>query len=100
MSYDQFELALRSGTLLLILDGFDEVEHTHRDSISKQISDISIKYPDTIIIVSSRPDEKFPAWQSFYTFKICPLSKKQVLILLKQIPYDSDLKKTVPTRGG
>jgi hypothetical protein len=97
VTYDQFELALRAGGLLLILDGFDEIDFTHRDTISQQILDISIKYPDTIIVISSRPDEKFASWENFYTFKVCPLMKTQVLELIDKINYDEDLKRRFKT---
>ena len=33
VTYDQFELALRTGGMLLILDGFDEIDFAHRDEI-------------------------------------------------------------------
>ena len=92
VTYNQFELALRAGGLLLILDGFDEVDFTHRDEISRQILEIAEKYPNSQIILSSRPDEKFAAWQLFYTFRVNALTKKQVLELIDNIDYDSGLK--------
>ena len=87
VTYDQFELALRTGGLLLILDGFDEVDLAHRDAISKQILDISVNYPHVTIVISSRPDDKFSSWQHFYTFTIRALAKVQVLELIDKKPY-------------
>ncbi len=92
VTYDQFELALRTGGLLLMLDGFDEVDFTHRDSISKQILEISVKYPKAPIVVSSRPDNKFASWQNFFTFKVEPLTKKQVFELIDKVDYDLGVK--------
>ena len=70
ISYAQFDLALRAGGLLLILDGFDEVEFKHRNEIENQILEISEKYPKSLIVLSSRPDERFAAWQLFYTSEV------------------------------
>jgi hypothetical protein len=92
VTYDQFELALRAGGLLLILDGFDEIDFAHRDAISEQILNVSINYPQVPVVLSSRPDEKFASWQDFYTFTIGALSKVQVLELIDKINYDEELK--------
>ena len=92
ITFDQFELTLRTGGLFLVLDGFDEIDYEHRDQISDQIMDISTKYPEIVLVVSGRPDNKFATWQSFYTFTIDPLSKTQALDLISKIDYDSDLK--------
>ena len=93
MTYQQFELALQSGGIALFLDGFDEIDFSHRDAISRQILGVATKYPAAPIVVSSRPDDKFGAWQNFYVFTVCPLEKEQVLELIEKIDYDSDLKK-------
>ena len=92
VTYDQFELALRAGGLLLILDGFDEIDFAHRDAISEQILNVSINYPQVPVVLSSRPDEKFASWQDFYTFTIGALSKVKVLELIDKINYDEEIK--------
>jgi hypothetical protein len=74
------------------LDGFDEIDFAHRDAISKQILDLSANYPRATIVVSSRPDEKFSAWQTFYIFTMRALDKGQVLELINKIDYDEALK--------
>ena len=93
VTYEQFELALRAGGLVLILDGFDEIDFSHRDAISTQILEISLAYPRVPIVVSSRPDDKFGSWQDFYVFTICALEKDQVLELIDKIDYEEELKR-------
>jgi hypothetical protein len=93
VTYDQFDLALRAGGLLLILDGFDEIDFAHRDQIARQVLDISIKYPKVDIIISSRPDEQFSSWQDFYIFMVRALTRPQVIRLINKIDYDRDLKR-------
>jgi NACHT domain len=89
---EQFDLALKAGAFMLILDGFDEVEHAHRNEIAKQILELAIKYPELPVVVSSRPDPQFGSWNPFFVFKVRELSKKQVLELIERIDYDKDLK--------
>jgi hypothetical protein len=90
---DQFELSLSAGALLLILDGFDELNHEYRDEVQKYILDISRSYPETTIVVSSRPDERFGSWASFHVLEVQKLSKKQCLDLIKGLQYDEGVKK-------
>jgi hypothetical protein len=45
------------------------------------------------MVISSRPDDKFGAWQNFYVFAVCPLDKEQVIELIDKIDYDTDLKR-------
>lgn len=93
ITYDQFIIALRAGGLLLILDGFDEIDFAHRDAIAKQIIEASRNYPNAPIVISSRPDDRFSSWQDFYTFSVRALDKKQALTLIDRIDHDKQIKK-------
>jgi hypothetical protein len=93
ISEAQFGLALDAGAFLLILDGFDELNHEIRDSIQAQILALRSAFPKTPIVISSRPDERFEAWQSFYIYSVKSLSKQQSLKLIKSLPYNEAVKK-------
>ena len=99
ITYAQFEIALKAGGMLLILDGFDEIDFSHREQISRQILDICIKYPNTPIVVSGRPDDNFASWQNFHIYKIQSLEKDQVIELIDKINYDAGLKNRFQKRG-
>lgn len=88
-----FEKGLKSGLFVLFLDGFDEINFEHRKSIQEQIIDLAKEYPETSIIVSSRPDEQFSSWQAFNCYGVCPMSLKQVIQLVEKIEYDENIKK-------
>lgn len=90
---DQFKVALKSGLFTLILDGFDEINFEIREEIESQILDISKNYPETTIIISSRPDERFGAWGAFFVYKVEPLRLEQTIRLIQSFDYDSDVKK-------
>jgi hypothetical protein len=67
VTQSQFELSLKAGALTLILDGFDELNYDFRDEIQRQLLELCKDYPETTVIVSSRPDERFGSWASFVT---------------------------------
>lgn len=89
---DQFELALRSGIFILMLDGFDEINHVLRDSVQTQIQEIVKNYPSLRIVISTRPDTRFDSWPLFYIYKINRLQINQVNRLIRILPYDKGVK--------
>lgn len=89
---DQFESGLKNGLFSFILDGFDEVDFDWRGDLETQILSSKEKYPKNIFIVSSRLDERFTAWTSFYVFKVQPMNKDNVVSLIKKLNYDEDIK--------
>jgi len=71
---DAFEYFAKSGKLLLLLDGFDEL---HPDSIAGVISDVESlvqQYPDLRIVVSTRPDGGIDASPLFRVYSLAPLT--------------------------
>lgn len=93
VSVSQFELSLRSGTLMLILDGFDELNHEIRGTVEKQILDLEKDFPKATIVISSRPDERFGSWRSFYVFKVDRLTKEQSISLIQGLDYNPGVKR-------
>ena len=84
---EELKHCLRTGKFILILDGLDEVAHSVRDGVCKQILDLTYKYPSTPIIISSRPDERFLSWHEFLTGTILPLDKGEVIELVRRIGH-------------
>jgi len=90
----QFEIALESGKLNLILDGFDEIDPSSRKRIEKEVLTISREYPNTSLILASRPDDIFDSWQEFTKLKVLPLTKDQTIELITKLDYDSEIKES------
>jgi hypothetical protein len=78
--------------LALFLDGFDEIDHDSKRKKAKEILDLAGRYGESIVFVSSRPDESFASWDIFSVYKVCPLSKDQARLLVEKIPYDCEIK--------
>lgn len=86
--WDQFERCMTSGKMLLILDGFDEVDVRYRTSVAKDILSLSNTYPQVRIMASSRPDDTLDSWEEFVKYHVQPLTKDQALELVRKLDYD------------
>jgi predicted NACHT family NTPase len=102
ITQDQFLQALREGLFTIILDGFDEVEFDWRPELEKQLFKVLESCPKNQFLITSRPDDRFSGWHNFSIFHIQPMSKKEVLSLIRKIDYEPDVKKrfTKAIRGG
>lgn len=82
----------REGTIVF-LDGFDEVNHDLKDRFTKEINNLADKYPNLIILVSSRPEYNlFSDWSLYNVAHIQPLVLPQAIEVIKKLVYDEDVK--------
>ena len=86
-----FDAGLREGQFVLIFDGFDEILADKRASLEKQILALAHNNPNLTIVVSSRHDERFSAWQAFSVFRVLPFELKQVVGLVQKLRYDKTI---------
>jgi hypothetical protein len=92
LSIDMIEKLLSKGQIALFLDGFDEVDRELRDTVRMQILALAERYPQTLFVVSSRPDEGFVSWSRFHQWTPIPLSKAKAQELVRKLIYDEDIK--------
>ena len=90
---DYLEYALKSGSFLFILDGYDEILTEKRYLFFEKMDRLCDSYPDNYYVVSTRPYSDFIEMQRFTVLDTCPLNKKQALSLIGKISYDEELKK-------
>jgi predicted NACHT family NTPase len=95
ITQEQFSSGLKNGAFSVILDGFDEIDVDQRKLIETQILQFREKYPDILLIVSSRPDpeNRFGAWSRFHVAGVRPMDRPQVIELIKKIDYDAKIKR-------
>jgi len=89
---EYFVKALELGQFAFFLDGYDEVAPALRDSVSKEIHNLSERYRDCVLIVTSRPDDSFVSWNLFTVLKTLPLDKSQACELIKRLNYEHNVK--------
>lgn len=87
ISQENFIKSLKNGEFVIFLDGFDEINHDQRSKIENMILSLRENYSLVTIIVTSRPDERFSGWHQFDICKVSPLTKNQVVELIKKAPY-------------
>ncbi|EQA3384388.1 NACHT domain-containing protein [Acinetobacter baumannii] len=89
---EQLDYALKLGKVLVILDGFDEVNSEDRENIEKEILYLSNNYHGVKILLSSRFDSRFSSWEEFYQYGILELDKNKALTLVHKLDYDRQVK--------
>lgn len=89
---EYFKYSLETGCYVILLDGFDEVKNQLSQKVTKQIFELSEKYPDNCYIISSRPLDEFIGWSQFNELKSLPLSKQQALSLIDKLDYEPNIK--------
>lgn len=92
ISEKQFEAAVKVGAIYLILDGFDEVSPDLRLTLEAELIELQRNNPNMILIVTSREDERFSSWQNFTRFSVLPMAKKEVVELIKKLPYQKAVR--------
>ena len=75
----------KEGTIVF-LDGFDEVNHDLKDKFTKEVNHLADKYPNLIIVVSSRPEYNlFSDWSLYSVAHIQPLILSQSIEIIKKL---------------
>jgi len=88
ISMKDFEEFVSDGRIILLLDGFDEINFDQKENYSRQISEICRANPHGSIVISSRPDDVVASVELLSTFHSTPFEKDQALDLLSKLPYD------------
>lgn len=88
-----FDAFAAKGKVSFLLDGFDEIDPTKTQRIIREIDDLSFKYRNCKIILSSRPDSDCQHLTNFHVSKIAPLSEEDLAPFYKKITRDDDLTK-------
>ncbi|WP_311567859.1 NACHT domain-containing protein [Photobacterium arenosum] len=89
----QLDYSLDLGKVLLIFDGFDELNNELRERYEKEIVGIASKYQNILLLLSSRPDGRFHSWEEFYVYKVLPLDKEKSKALISKLDYDRQVKR-------
>lgn len=89
---EYFEYALKNGSFLFLLDGYDEISVTKVNNFVKELHELCDKYSDNYFIMSSRPSENFISFQRFTVLKSLPFSKEKAINLIRKLDYDEVVK--------
>jgi len=87
-----FEKLTRSGKILFLLDGFDEIKTSQRTSALRKIDQLTRDFPAANIVVTSRPTDIFNGWGPATIVKIRDYDLPQILDLVDRSPIEGDVK--------
>lgn len=74
ISDELFDFYADSGKIVLLLDGFDELNETQTLSVIAQLENWAVRYPSFQVIVSSRPGGDIQKSPHFTVFSLAPLA--------------------------
>ncbi|NZD58488.1 NACHT domain-containing protein [Sphaerotilus montanus] len=89
LSSEVFEYLANSGKIVLLLDGFDELDPAIAKEASLDIEHLSKKHPELQFIVSSRPDNEIQKINQFRVVEIATLSQKDQGPFLRALGVDA-----------
>lgn len=86
--------ALQNKELVLLLDGYDEIQSSARESFQSDLEAFIKSYNGNTIIMTSRPIyDSFVSFSKFSVFDIKPLTKPQALELVGKLEFWDDVAK-------
>lgn len=80
-----FNYLLSSGKIVLLLDGFDELDESMVIETTNDLENLTTKHPDLQIIVSSRPANEIQKLNCFRILEIAPLDTNDYTPFLKSL---------------
>jgi hypothetical protein len=90
---DVFEHLLENGQVILLLDGFDEVDPDRRTTLARQLSSVQMRTTRNRIILSTRPSETLHAIEGFSVLYLRPMNRLQVIELINKLNYEDSVTK-------
>jgi hypothetical protein len=89
---------VQSGKISLILDGFDEIDHNHRDFYTADLVSLLENFPKARVLISSRPDEGLQSLTKLRVFSVEPMTLGQCKQLISKLEYDPESKSSFASR--
>lgn len=83
-----FTVFATEGKLSILLDGFDEVDPGSVSRLMQEIEELSYSFPESKIILTSRPDSDCKHLTNFHSYRIQPLTLEDLLGFYKKITKD------------
>lgn len=87
-----FDKRVKDGRFLLLLDGFDEIDHDIRGGYAQEIERFGRENESARVIITTRPEEDIANFTDFRVYHVSPMTKAQAVELLGKIEYDPDIK--------
>lgn len=90
-SKEVFNNLLKTGNVLFLFDGMDEINKLYEDSFEKKLLKLTSKYSSNMFVISSRPYREFVSFQNFCQVLIQPFDREQSLSLIDKLEFRPDM---------
>lgn len=87
-----FDKLAKSGKILFLLDGFDEVKTAQRTVALRKIDQLTRDFPTSKVVVTSRPTDIFNGWGPVTILNIKDYDLPQILALVDRSPITGDVR--------
>ena len=84
-----FEYLASSGRMVLLLDGFDELETSLVRETTLELEHLAQRFPDLQIVVTSRPNNEVQKLSSFRVLEVAPLGLSNYSPFLRALGLDA-----------
>lgn len=89
-SMEDFKEYLRSGRVLLLLDGLDEIKTNDKSTFEVQLDRFINRYKNNFYIISSRPYVNLLSFNRFTKLALVPFDKPKCLALINKLDLGKD----------
>ncbi len=92
LNKEHFNYSMKQGAYVVLLDGYDEIDKSKLDKVTREIKKISSKYNLNKFYMTSRPTNDFIGWNEFEEMQVLALRKEQALSLIEKMEFDVNVK--------
>jgi len=92
---DIFDYLAKASRLVLLLDGFDEVDDEQASAIVQELENLAVRVPHLRMIVTSRPENAIERSPHFRVFDLAPLGPTEYPHLIARITNDQTLAEQI-----
>lgn len=93
LTAEGMETLLKSGKVLFLFDGLDEIHASLLSAFTKQMNGFIDRYYMNSFIISSRPYTNFQSFTRFSVLELQPFSKAQALEFVDRVNYHAEAPK-------
>ncbi|MGC5803668.1 NACHT domain-containing protein [Ralstonia pseudosolanacearum] len=83
----RIERIFKKGSMVMLLDGYDEIPFQTREAVTIQIKRFIERFPNNTFAITSRPESGLHAFGEFKQFTLRPLHKEEAFSLIRK--YDA-----------
>ena len=90
MTESELAASIQCGEGIILLDGLDEIKSQYIPDFERKLDEFTDRFPNCVIIISSRPSRNFVSYHRFVIVEVMPFSKEQSLALIDKLEFRPD----------